>query len=52
MPIYYEQDQAKKLEIMKKFQTEHLPPLLKYLEALYVKNGTKYFASNEVIKIS
>jgi glutathione S-transferase len=50
IPIHREQDQAKKQELLQKFQTEELPTHLQNLEILgkLYGNGGNYFVGNQL----
>jgi glutathione S-transferase len=50
IPIHREQDQAKKQELLQKFQTEQLPTHLQNLEVLgkLYGNGGNYFVGNHL----
>jgi len=47
-PWYMENDPAKKQEIWKKLETEHIAPFLRLYEKFLTSNGTGYFVNNSI----
>jgi len=48
VPWFLEKDPAKKKELWKNLETEHIAPFLKLYEKFLIDNGTGYFASSSI----
>jgi len=48
VPWFMEKDPAKKNEIWKQLETDHIAPFLKLYEKFLTDNGTGYFVSNSI----